>query len=315
MLETFLATLEPMVAVFLFILVGFVLRKGRLAPENTGFVLSRLVNYVFLPAQVFVTFMTYCTPASLAENYRYLLYSTLCLALGLVMAYPLSKWLANDPDHRGIYRYALVFANYGYLGYAIIPDILGPEFLYPYMLFTLPVNVLAFAWGMNQMIPQGQKRINPLKRLLNPVLISMFAGAVVGLTGAGKYLPNLLRDLLGDMSACMGPLAMILTGFIIGGYRLRELMGDKAVYIMTFLRLTVLPAILLAVMYLLGADGSVMTMVLVAFGAALGVNTVVFTAAYGGDTKPGAAMAMISHIFAVISIPLMYALLTQLVKR
>ena len=81
---------------------------------------------------------------------------------------------------------------------------------------------------------------------------------------------------------------------------------------MTFLRLTVLPAILVAVVYFLGGDHQVLTMVLIAFGAALGMNTVIFTAAYGGDTKPGASMAMISHVGAVITVPLMYALLTQL---
>ena len=42
------------------------------------------------------------------------------------------------------------------------------------------------------------------------------------------------------------------------------------------------------------------------FVPALGLNTIVYPAAYGGDTKTGASMAMISHVLSVITIPLMY---------
>ncbi len=312
MFETFIATLNPMITMFLFVFIGFAVSKCNVTPENTGIVLSKVENYIFMPAQVFVTFMTYCTVESLTANYRFTLFSILCIIISLLMGYPLSYLLDRDGKNRGIYRYALVFANYGYLGNSVVPQILGQQYLYPYLLFTLPINMMAYLWGIGQMMPAGAAKTNPFKRLLNPVIIALFAGAIVGLTGAGKLLPAFVVGTLNDLSACMGPVAMILTGFIIGGYDWQELLQDRKVYIMTFLRLTVLPAILLAVAYLLGADHAVLTMILIAFGAALGMNTVIFTAAYGGDTKPGASMAMVSHVGAVITVPLMYALLTQI---
>lgn len=314
MLETFLATLNPMLVMFTCILIGFALRKSGLAPENTGTVLSKVENYVFMPAQVMVTFMTYCTVESLTANYRFVLYSILCIAVSMLMGVPLSNFFSKDGKNRGVYRYALVFANFGFLGNALVPQMLGEEYLYPYLLFTLPINTWAFVWGMNQMVPPEGEKVSPLKRLVNPVLVGLATGAVLGLTGIAKLVPAFLTTTLNNLSGCMGPLAMILTGFIIGGYDVKEMLSDRKVYAMTALRLTVLPAIVLTVVYLLGGDLVVMTMALVAFGAALGLNTVVIPAAYGRDTKPGAAMAMISHISAVISIPLMYALLTQLMK-
>lgn len=314
MLQTFLATLDPMLVMFSCILIGFVLRKLKLVPDNTGAVLSKVENYVFMPAQVMYTFMTYCTVASLSVNYKYTLYSILCLAVSLLMGIPLSNLFSKDGKNRGVYRYALVFANFGFLGNSLVPQMLGQEYLYPYLLFTLPINFLAYGWGMNQMVPPEGQRVNPLKRLLNPVIVALVTGAVMGLTGIGRLLPAFATTLLGSLSGCMGPTAMLLTGFIIGGYDVKELLSDKKVYLMTFLRLTVLPAVLLAVVWLCGADLKVMTMVLVAFGAALGLNSVVIPAAYGRDTKPGASMAMISHAAAVLSIPLMYALLTAILE-
>jgi predicted permease len=50
----------------------------------------------------------------------------------------------------------------------------------------------------------------------------------------------------------------------------------------------------------------------IALGCPLGLNTVVFPEAYGGDAKTGAGMAMISHSLCVITIPLLYALVAIL---
>ena len=44
----------------------------------------------------------------------------------------------------------------------------------------------------------------------------------------------------------------------------------------------------------------------------LGLNTVVFPEAYGGNPETGASMALISHTLCIVSIPLMYALMTLL---
>ena len=47
---------------------------------------------------------------------------------------------------------------------------------------------------------------------------------------------------------------------------------------------------------------------LICFATPLGLNTIVYPAAYGGETKTGASMAMISHTLSVVTIPLMYLL-------
>ena len=108
----------------------------------------------------------------------------------------------------------------------------------------------------------------------------------------------------------MGPIAMVLTGFIIGNYSFKHLLTDKKVYIASVLRLFILPAMFILLLNWLGADSVTLTMCLFAFATPLGLNTVVFPAAYGGDTTTGAAMAMISHTVCVLTIPVMYILLS-----
>lgn len=311
MFETFKATLNPMLVLFLCMIIGFVLKKKAVTPDNTATVLSRLENNVLVPALIINTFMKYCTVASIKEQYTLILYCLLALAIAIAIAFFLSQFFSqNDAYQRNIYIYALTFGNFSFMGNAIVPAIFGDEMLYKYMLFILPLNVAVYTWGMAILIPRSELRGKPWKNLLNPIFFSILIGAFLGLTGLGKYIPAFVANTISNCAACMGPLAMILTGFVIGEYEITALLKNKRVYIATALRLIILPMLFLGIAKLCGADDTALICMLFGFATPLGLNTVVFPAAYGGDTKTGASMAMISHSLCVLTIPLMYALLT-----
>ena len=313
LLETFSATISAMLVMFLCIAIGFLLRKLRLAPENTASVLSKLELYVFLPAQILVTFLNYCTVETLRVQYRVVLYGALAVGIEIVIGLLAARFFSKEKTERNIYLYNMIIANMGFLGNAIVPQIMGQEALYSYLLFCLPFNIVLYTWAINLLIPPEKLEKKSIwKKLAHPTLIAMAIGILLGLSGVGKVLPGFVGTTLKNLSGCMGPVAMLLTGFVIGGYQIRSLLGNGKVYIITFLRLLILPCATVGVLTLLGADKITALLGMFAAGAALGLNTVVVPAAYDGDTRPGAAMAMISHIGAVISIPLLYALFTQI---
>ncbi len=313
MFEIFKATLSPMLVLFSCMVVGYIAHKKNLIPENSATVLSKLENYFLIPALVLHTFMNYCTVASIREQSRGILFCLIVFAVALCISFPLSKLFSKEDYQRNIYKYALTFGNFSFMGNAIVPAILGEDSLYPYMIYILPLNIAVYTWGMIILIPKGEQKQNPFKSLLNPVFISIFIGAFLGLTGLTKYVPAFVSSAIGNCASCMGPIAMILTGFVIGGYDLKKLVARKRVYVATLLRLIVLPALFVGLLILLRVDKQTLVMTLFAFGTPLGLNTVVFPAAYGGDTATGASMAMISHTLCVVTIPLMYALLNILV--
>lgn len=309
MFDVFSATLSPMLVMFLCMVVGFVLNKKRLCPENTTTVLSKLETYVLCPALTLSTFSRYCTPASLSAHSDLILFAALLTVLAIGLSYALSPLFAKKGYSRNVYKYALAFANSGFMGNAIVPAILGEEALYTYMLFTLPLNIGIYTWGITILIPKGEKS-NPLKNLLNPPVIAVALGMVLGLSGLSDHLPAFFTNTLSSLGSCMGPVAMVLTGFVVGNYSFKAMVSDKKIYIASLLRLFILPAVFLVILMLLGASGTVLTMCLFGFATPLGLNTVVFPAAYGGDTATGASMATISHTVCVVTIPIMYALLT-----
>ncbi len=309
MFEVFKSTLSPMLTMFVCIIIGYVLNKSKKTPENTATVLSKCENLFILPALVLNTFMKYCTVQSLKENYKLLLYASAVLAVAIVIAILLAGVFTKDEYTKNIYKYALTFGNYGFMGNAIVPMILGEEMLYKYLLFCLPLSAVVYSWGLVILAPKGEKKVPAWKHMINPSNVSMVIGILFGLLGAGNHMPNFLVSAINNISGCMGPLAMVLTGFVIAQYNFVDLIKNGKVYIITFLRLIVFPLIFVYALHLFGAKKEIIMLTFIAFGTPLGLNTVVFPALYGGDTKTGASMAMISHTLCVITIPILYGLI------
>ncbi len=312
MSAVFLNTLSPMLMMFSCMVIGFVLNKKKICPDNTAIVLSKLETNILAPALIIGTFCKYCTVESLSQQYGRILFCLLISAIAIGIAFALAPLFSGKGYNRNIYHYALTFGNFGFMGNAIVPAILGEAALYDYMLFTIPLNVAVYSWGVASLIPKGGGKGNALKSLLNPSMFAVVIGMALGLMGADKYLPAFVGSTLSGLGSCMGPIAMVLTGFLIGKYPVKKLLSDKKIYIASVLRLFILPAIYVVILKLLGADNTALAMCLFAFATPLGLNTVVFPAAYGGDPSTGVSMATISHTACVITIPIMYALLTAL---
>ena len=314
-MEVFLSTLYTMLELFLFMAIGFLLNKLKLVPKDTAAVISKLENYIFVPCIVINTFMYKCTVDILSRKWTYILYSIAIMAVTIPLALVLCRIFTKDAYKRNIYFYSFAVANYSFMGTAVVAGVF-PDALFDYMIFTLPLNVFVYSIGVAILIPQNGKKFSP-KSFLNPIFISLIVGALIGLllTRTSEndtvtvLLPSFLTNAIGSAANCMAPLAMILTGFVIGDYKLKLLASQKSVYIASILRLIVIPAAIISILKLIGTDENIILPALCALAMPLGLNTVVFPAAYGGDTTPGASMALISHTLSIITIPVMFALL------
>ena len=296
--------------------VGFFLRKKHLLSDDSHITMSKLETLVFLPALNFSTQITQCTIASFKENAALMLYGLPLICLTIALSFPLSYLLvrksksSDQANHeRNVYKYALSLANYGFVGNFIILGVWGSEFFYKYSLFTFSFAPISLCWGLFLLIPRSKNEKaskNVKKALLSPPLIAMLAGMACGILGVEAYVPPFLSTALDYASACMGPVAMLITGFVVGGYDFRSLFINKKSYFISFLRLIAIPSLILLIIKLLGANDELLILALISFATPVGLNSIIFPAAYGGEPKHGASLVMLSQLLSVISIPLMY---------
>lgn len=314
-MEMFYITSKQMLLMFFLMLLGYILRKKSVIPENSNTVMAKLENYIFVPALSLYTQLTKCTMRTFTENSTLILYG-FGLTLGsLILSIPISKLFikrensAEDSYQRNIYKYAMTFGNFGFMGNFIILEVWGNDLYYKYTLFTFLIGVICNSWGLYILVPKdkGLGMIENIKRgIIKPPLLALITGMLLGLSGIARYVPEFMINTFETAGRCQGPIAMLLAGFVIGGYDLKELLLNKKVYIASLFRLILIPAFISLILKASGCSVDVMTLALIAFATPLGLNTIVYPAAYGGDTKTGASMAMVSHTLSVITIPLMY---------
>lgn len=314
MLQVFSATLGAMLTMLICMMVGFVLRTKKIEPEDTDSVFSRFLSFVVAPAMNFNSFLQNFSLQSLFENYNIILYSLLIAFLAVLIATFLVRVFVKEGYARGVYKYAIAFANFGYMGNAVVLSIFGEEMLYYYLLFTTPINIIVYTWGMTQLVPgkTGFKAI--LVRITNPTTIATLLGVVAGLLNLKAYVPEFITGALSSLGSCMGPISMVLTGYVIGMFDIKKALTNAKIYIVSALRLIVFPALYCGLLMLLGANETALIVALIAYAMPLGLNTVVFPAAYGADTSIGASMALISNALCIVTFPLMYVLLSTIIS-
>ncbi len=314
-------TLRQMLTMFAFMLVGYVLRKGRILPETSGVTMARLETYLFVPALTVYSMATQCTVATFRDNARLILYGGVIIACVILLAIPLSHLFVPNAKtdaeryQRSIYRYGMSFANAGFMGNFIILGVFGEEMFFKYQMIGLTVTVLCYSYGVYLLIPKEQNAglwHNIKKGLTVPPMLAAFVGIAIGLLDLGRFLPPFLVTMMNNAGSCQGPVAMVLAGFVIAGFPLKELFVNVKMYVVSLVRLIVIPGAILLVLHLLHTPKELMALVLIYFGTPLGLNSIVYPEAYGGDVKAGASMASISHVMSVATIPLMYLLFIEL---
>lgn len=304
-MQVFSATLNQMFVLFIFMALGYFLNCKNILPKNATAVISKLETNVLVPCLVFNTFYKYCTIENISKKWLYLVYGTAIMFVSIVIGVFLAKLFAKEKYLKKIYTYSFAVANFSFMGNAVVLGIFGEEVLFDYMIFTLPLCLYVYSFGTASLIPNNDNKFS-FKAFLNPICISMLFGTLAGLTNLP--LPKFLTTAVSSAGACMSPLAMILTGFVVANFSIKTLAKVKRIYLASILRLIVLPLIFVLVLKLMNTDDSIVMLTLCATAMPLGLNTVVFPAAYGGDTTPGASMALISHLMSIITIPIMFTL-------
>jgi predicted permease len=306
--EIFSSVIFQIAVLFSFIFIGFTIRQGGFLPENSAEIFSKLENRILMPAVVINTFRTNCTVKNISEKWVFIAYSTAVLLFCIATGFVASRFLGKTEYLKKVYRYSISVSNFGFVGTAMVSGIYGAESmeLFDYLMFTLPLNLFTYSIGIAWLVPNGHGKFS-MKNFVNPIFVSIFIGAILGLLPIPKF--RLVTTIINSTAACMSPIAMILTGFVIGGYSFANLFGKWQTYVVAGIRLVFLPTVSVLVLKLFNAPQEAVVATLCANAMPLGLNTVIIPSAYGKSPYDGASMALVSQLTAVFTIPILFYIL------
>ena len=145
-------------------------------------------------------------------------------------------------------------------------------------------------------------------------MISIALGAV--LFFAQIHLPEILNNTLSIVGNMIGPASMIVTGMLFAGMDLKKIFGNKRVYIISSLRMIVIPLIALALIKLsriaaLSSDApKIMLIVFLAMITPSASTVTQICQVYGNDAKYASAINVVTTLCAIVTMPLMVLLYT-----
>ena len=89
--EIFVLTIEQLANMFIFIIIGFIMRKAKIGGDGVSKTLSALLVNIFVPAMFFLNFKDNFTVKNLSENLYLVLFGVAVIALSFLPAKFFSK--------------------------------------------------------------------------------------------------------------------------------------------------------------------------------------------------------------------------------
>ena len=307
-MEVFLTTLSKVSVLLIFIGLGYLLRSNKKLPDNAGRVLSLLTTLVFSPAYTIRNLASSLTIEKIGSQMVLIGYGLLVVLAIIVMAIFMAKLLARDDFERRSYTYAFTIPNFGYFGYPLVEGVFGTAVLSQLMLFCLPMSIACNTYGYLLFVKDGKLTVKDILKM--PVIVAVFIGMAIGLSGL--QLPPLVSDVLTTAGNCMSPASMLLAGFVLGGFPLKDLFKGSRSYWMSAIRLVGIPALVGGVLFLLGVRGMYLALPVMILCMPLGLNMVVFPESLGIDASNNAKMCFVCNLLTIAVLPFVFTLLSQI---
>lgn len=300
-MNEFSIAFKPVVSLFLLMLLGYILRKWKVLDSHLTQGLIHLLLMVTLPALIFVSMQQEYSSELAVLGYKVLLLSFLSYAVFGILAWFFPFLLGTRKESRGVYRFCLMFSNVGFMGYPVIEAILGQKALFYCAIFNIPFHFLAFTvgiWFLTEHKEEGSSFSWSL--FFSPALVATLVGFAAFLSPF--RLPSVLLNPLSALGHVTTPLSMLVIGSLLEQLSFKELAVDYRVYLMSLIRLFVVPAILYFILKPF-YSGTILAVAVLISAMPAAANAPILSEKYGGNGALASRMVFISTVISLFSIP------------
>ena len=288
------------ISLFLIILVGVYAAKKRIITKEINKGLTNILLKITLPCLVVSSFIFDLSDELKDNIIRCFIYSTLVLIISIVISYILL--IPIKGEKKIIIQFANVFSNCGFIGFPIVFSIYGNEGVIYASIFNLFFT--AFLWTYGVILFNGKMKREDIKKvLLNPAIVAVFIGLIIMIFGFD--IPSVLSstlDLVGNMTS---PLSMIIVGVILGNAKIISYLKDKTIYYSAFLKLIIMPCILILISKLLKDTSLVIKTLIIVTAMPAAAMTSILAESFDKESEYSAVIVFITTLFSVITFPIL----------
>ena len=301
--------LHQIVIMFLIIIVGMICYKVKLINQETNKKLSDLVLKLVNPLVIFVSYQREFEVSLL----KGLIISLILAVTTHVGAIALSRILLRKKNHEeniAIERFAIIYSNCGFMGIPLVNGIFGGEGVFYLTAYMTIFNLFAFTHGMISISGQTDKK-SIVKAILSPLILATVSGFLLFMSRI--MLPDTLVSALRYIGNMNTPLAMLIAGVTIAQTDLKKLMTKWRIYYIVFLKLIIIPIVMLLIFRLFEVEKMVLLTSVLAAACPTGATINLFAISYKKNYLYASEIFAISTIFSIATIPIIMVLAGYLV--
>ncbi|MFO7535625.1 MAG: AEC family transporter [Kiritimatiellia bacterium] len=312
-----LVVLQKTSALFLLMVVGWLVSRRGLWKTEASLTLSRfLVDFVY-PSYIISQFLRTVDGDTLRLHWYIPLLGFLVIAIGEAVGLIASP-LVRDPVRRRTVVFLVSLTNWIYLPLPIAEGLFGAEGVRSILLMNVGCTAAIWTIGIATLNPGMTPRESLRHVVVNPGILATLVGLLLAV-----YVPSLRNDAAGVpflkpvleaanlLSALTIPLSLLVIGTRLGERPLSALRPEPALWGVLALRLVAAPLVALGLVRLLAACGWPLPeaprfsfLLVAAMPPAL--SCTMFTERYNGDSLLSAKAVFLGTLLSLATVPLFF---------
>lgn len=290
--------LKKIMVMFLILFLGVWCCRKKVLDENVTVKLSNFLLQVVNPLVIFVSYQMEYDEQLLNNLLLTLLLATAGFVVQIIIIHIMvRKKSGKDFD---IERLSAIYGNCGFIGIPLANGLFGREGVF-YMTAYLTIFYLFF-WTHGVILMAGKASVKEtLNNLLSPAIIGVILGLICFL--GQIMLPDLVVEAMDSVGSMNTPLAMLVAGATLGQSDIRECLKQKRVYYVCFLKLILVPAVILLLFSWMKIPATVMVTLVLASGCPIGACCTMFALRYKQEGKYASQMFAMSTLLSAVTLP------------
>jgi len=308
----FYIVLSNIGTLFLLMIVGYLSGKKNIVNKNSTSDLSELLVNVTLPANIFVAMLQPYNPLLLTDSFIIAGITFVFLITCAFASYHLTKIAGINNTDRGVWIVASTFSNNAFMGYPIVYSIFGEDGLFIASMMGIAYSLLFFTLGAKMMCAGTEEndKLDIKKLLFSNITIATYIGFFFFITQI--QLPEIIVNMFSLLGSITTPLAMFIIGLIISkSSNLKEMFDDPKLFILSSVRLLIMPLIIIVIMNILPfrSDSLVPSIMVIITAMPVASTTTMLAEKYKGNTMLSAKIILITNLMCLITIPIICMLI------
>lgn len=300
-MELSLILLKQVIVMLVYLGLGAIGYKCGLISVEGNKSISNWVLYIANPLLIFISFQQDFSVKLLKGLGMTIIFTI----VGYLIFIPLAMLFIGKKENREteIERFSTIYSNCGFMGIPLAKVLLGNEGVFYITAFNMVFNILVWSHGV-YMISKDKKQMNIKKVATNPTILATVIGLIFFVLKI--RIPEVAYSAFNNVGGTVGPLAMVVAGVTIARTNLLKAVAKPRIYLVTLLKLIVLPVLCAFVFKLIPFDvnETALLATVLAFSCPTATVCTMFSIRYDKNATYSAEIFAVTTLLSVVTMPL-----------